>query len=265
MILVVSDVHLGYKRCNEEAFNKFLDKYVQKDIEHLVLLGDIFDFWRRSNSKIAEEYREILEKLCSFNAGKVHYVVGNHDYYMLKLKGRYGNHPFKVSKSLRLRDGGKNFYFIHGYEFEVLIFESLTLDVYEAFSEKMCYGKNVIGSVASPFWEFFYKNKSGIAKLMCKMKKNPQIRLEEKLEFKGEEKKEKDIIHEFAVSQGKRFLLGMKPYERLVFGHTHMPFINREGTVVNTGSWVDELKSKQYQNSYVEILDGHMKLKFFRP
>ncbi len=35
-------------------------------------------------------------------------------------------------------------------------------------------------------------------------------------------------------------VLGMKPGDNLVYGHTHQPFINEEKTVANTGSWVDE-------------------------
>ena len=31
MILVLSDVHLGYERCNKQAFSNFLDKYDSGD------------------------------------------------------------------------------------------------------------------------------------------------------------------------------------------------------------------------------------------
>ena len=56
----------------------------------------------------------------------------------------------------------------------------------------------------------------------------------------------------------------MKTDERLIFGHTHGPFINQDKTVVNTGSWVNELQNPEYQNSYVEIEDGIIELKFFK-
>lgn len=262
MILVVSDIHLGYKKCNEDAFSEFLDIYKPKDVDHLILLGDVFDLWRRNNSELIVEHENILEKLCKFNANNVHYIVGNHDYYMLKLNERYGNYPFTVSRSLRLRDGGNSFYFIHGYEFEVLGLEPMTLEMYEEFSEKMCYSENVIGGIASSFWDLFQIGKDEMEGFMEKMKKNPQKRLGDTVEFRGEEKKERDVIMEFAVSTGKSFLLGMKPNERLVFGHTHRPFINEEKTVANTGSWVDELKSKDEQNSFVKISNGEMELKY---
>jgi hypothetical protein len=139
----------------------------------------------------------------------------------------------------------------------------MTLEMYESFSDKMCYSENIVGGIASHFWDFFQIGKGKMQDFMDRMKKNPRKRLGEELDFMGEKKKERDIIHNFAVSKGKSFLLGMKPDERLVFGHTHGPFINKEGTVANTGSWVDELKSKQYQNTFIIISNGKMELKFF--
>jgi UDP-2,3-diacylglucosamine pyrophosphatase LpxH len=44
MILVLSDVHLGYARCNKKVSSIFLDTYEKGNIDHLILLGDFFDF-----------------------------------------------------------------------------------------------------------------------------------------------------------------------------------------------------------------------------
>ena len=250
MILVISDVHLGYKNCNHDDFLAFLDSY-DTEINHLVLLGDFFDFWRRNNAKIITENEDILEKLNNLNAKNIHYVVGNHDYYMFNLRERYGdNFPFTISKYLRLEDNGNSFYFIHGYEFEILSLEPMTLEMYEEFSEKMCFSEDIIGGVASHLWDFIQG--SGFKE---NIEKNPRERLESKTKK----------IYNFATSKGKSFLLGMKPDDRLVFGHTHGPFINNERTVANTGSWINELPKKEYQNSYVEISKGEMELKFFKP
>lgn len=51
-------------------------------------------------------------------------------------------------------------------------------------------------------------------------------------------------VDEFALSSGKYPLLGMKPDENLIFGHTHRPFMNKTKKVANTGSWIDELPIK---------------------
>lgn len=251
MMLVISDLHLGYKKSNTNAFSNFLEDYSTK-IDDLILLGDFFDFWRKNNAEIVLENEEILEKLLDLHANKIHYIAGNHDFYMLKLGERYhDNFPFEVKRNLRLEDGGKKFYFTHGYEFEAVQLEPFTMDMYEEFSEKMCFSEDVIGGVASQIWDVIQGSD-----IKDKLEKNPRERFETS--------EESLKIYKMAVSTGKCYLFGMKPDERLIFGHTHGPFINSDKTVVNAGSWTSELKNKDYQNSYVEIKDGNIDLKFYR-
>ncbi len=253
MILVVSDLHLGYKKSNHEDFLNFLEEYENVDIDHLILLGDILDFWRCKSSKIFTKNDEILSKLSDLS-NKIHYIAGNHDYYILNLKERFGeNYPFKVSKYLRLKDNGEIYYFIHGYELEVLsTLDPLTIELYEKFSQKMCFSEDIIGGIAGFLWDFLQISRRNINRLTEEMKKTPQDR------------RKICKVYELAISQSRYSLLGMKPDEKLVFGHTHRPFINKDQTVVNTGSWVNELPSREYQNSYVEISEGKIKLKFFK-
>lgn len=251
MILVVSDVHIGFKKCNREDFISFLDNYQGKDIEHLVLLGDIFDFWRRNNAKIVEDNEEVMERISALSAQKIHYVAGNHDFYILDLNKTSGDHQkFTVSKNLRLENGGQNFFFVHGYQLESILWEfPASLEMYEKFSNEMCYNQDLTGTFLSKIWslkEFFSKKR----RFIKDMDKVPHKR------------KNIDEVYNLAVSSAKYFLLGMQPDEKLVFGHTHRPFISNDKKVVNTGSWIKEGK-KRCQNSYVEIVDGNMDLKFF--
>ncbi len=249
MILVVSDVHLGFNKCNRDEFLDFLNKYQGTEIDHLVLLGDIFDFWRCNNAEVVEKNDDIMVKINALNAKNIHYIAGNHDYYLLDLNKRY-TYPFIVSKYLRLEEGEKSFFFVHGHELEAILWEFPTsLETYEKLSNQMCFNKDATGQILSKIWDIKgFLDKRRFSK---DMDKEPNQR------------KNIDKVYNFAVSSGKYFLLGMKPDENLVFGHTHRPFINQDKTVVNTGSWVDELPSKDYQNSYVEIQDGQIKLKFF--
>jgi UDP-2,3-diacylglucosamine pyrophosphatase LpxH len=249
MILVVSDVHLGFDKCNRDEFLDFLNKYQGTEIDHLVLLGDIFDFWRCNNAEVVEKNDAIMVKINDLNAKNIHYIAGNHDYYLLDLNKRY-TYPFIVSKYLRLEEGGKSFFFIHGHELEAILWEfPASLEIYEKLSNQMCFNKDSAGQILSRIWDI--KGLLNKRRFRKDMYKEPNQR------------KNIDKVYNFAVSSGKYFLLGMKPDENLVFGHTHRPFINQDKTVVNTGSWVDELPSKDYQNSYVEISEGQMELKFF--
>jgi UDP-2,3-diacylglucosamine pyrophosphatase LpxH len=262
MILVVSDIHLGYENCNKKDFGDFLDNIKNIELDHLVLLGDLFDFWRHNESEIIIDNKDILEKFDNLKAKKIHYVIGNHDYYMLKLNERYNEkYPFEVKKFLRLQDGSNEFYFIHGYEFEVFSSEivEMSLETYEMISENMCFNGDIVGGVESHFWDIFQRSERELKNLKLK---NPTERLNLLDENNIIDKSNK--TYQLAISEGKHYLLGNKPNETLIFGHTHVPFINEEKKVANTGSWVNELPNKEFQNSYIEIKNGKMELKYWQ-
>ncbi len=146
MILVLSDLHLGYKNSNHKDLLAFLDDY-DNELDHLVLLGDIFDFWRRNNARVVEEYNEVMVKMNDLNAKNVHYVAGNHDYYILNMNKRYED-VFTVSKYLRLENEGESFFLIHGYELEAILWEfPASLEMYEKFSNEMCYNRDPTGDI----------------------------------------------------------------------------------------------------------------------
>ncbi|BDZ69285.1 metallophosphoesterase [Methanobacterium ferruginis] len=262
MILVVSDVHLGFEKSNRDAFLNFLDTLEDVEIEHLVLLGDILDLWRRNNAEIIKENNDILFKLNSLNADEIHYIAGNHDYYILDLNKRYYtfdsgkkyniDNKVTISKSLRLKSGKESFFFIHGYELEAQLWEFPgSIEMYEEFNNEMCYNKDTVGALLSKIWEaigFITKKQ----RFMRTMTDSPL------------ERENANKLDEFATFSGKNFLLGMRPDENLVFGHTHRPFIDKDRKVANTGSWIDELPEKDKQNSYIQIDKGKMELNFFK-
>ncbi len=252
MIIVVSDVHLGCKVSNRESFLRFLEKCDTPAIDHLVLLGDILDFWRRNNSCVIMENEAILEKLASLHAKNVHYVVGNHDYLIMRISKRYEDHyPLQVTRSLRLEDGGNPFYFIHGYELDVLAnMEPLSIESYEKFCERMCFSEDILGTYVSNLWTIIENRRGSWWRLKTIGDQPASSTSIEK-------------INNLARSKSKYLLLGMHPGERLVFGHTHMPFISEDGMVANTGCWMCDPEKPNVQNTYLKIENGTMELKTF--
>lgn len=78
----VSDVHLGCKYAQTEAFLGFLQRYHP---EYLYLVGDIFDGWRLKKSwHWRESYTGVMQRL--FDLGqqgtKLFYTPGNHDEFL---------------------------------------------------------------------------------------------------------------------------------------------------------------------------------------
>lgn len=279
MIIVVSDVHLAQHpndpevKRDDQAFEDFLKQIAEdqlRDGGHLVLLGDIVDFWRRDFAKALTETAEIFSKLTSFNTNvNVHYVAGNHDFFMLRLYERLApKFPFaEVSKSVSLQDGKVKFFFIHGHQLEVLanpFYKSLTS--YESFSENLCLYGDDTGNAASKLWDAFQTSKSLLEGLMRlpedisgtlkSMMKSPEERLE------GAHKA-KSSIDQLAASKARTLYLGAERDEVLVYGHTHdhdssYDAVNR---VMNTGSWK---KSPCEEYRFLEIKDGRIAAKAFK-
>ncbi len=262
-IIAVSDVHLGCKESKRDDFKEFIDERVNgTDIDHLVLLGDTMDFWRKTNVEVAYENQDILVKLQNLKTLngdqiKVYYLAGNHDYSILKLKDRYPEYyPLDVRKFIRLKSGESNYYFIHGYELEVLAsLEPLTIEAYEALSERLCYMEDVFGGFVGQLWHIF----STITR------KGRRVFDTKRMIIKKPEEREENIsaVRKFALSEVKNIFLGMRKGEQLVFGHTHKPFLTKDDagiSVANTGSWVEEAGK---QNTYIEVVEGEMELKEF--
>ncbi len=228
-IITVSDIHLGAEKSNEPAFIEFLDSlHEDKKLTDLVLLGDIVDMWHRDASGIFLENLDTIRIIRELQSKiKVHWVAGNHDYHLLRLKNRapHYHYPFEFSESLELKDGAHTYRFMHGYEFE--------------------YGGEL---------EFM----KPIMEVYCHVMSDSLLMIAGNFHAKPQERL-KDLIEDIQ----KRALdeVRGKPGQIIVFGHTHQPFINSEENVVNSGSWVD---GESPNNTYVELMGGKPKLFTFK-
>jgi UDP-2,3-diacylglucosamine pyrophosphatase LpxH len=248
--IVVSDVHLGYDRSDAVAFERFLDELLAQRPDKLVLLGDIFDFWRRSDADLLIENEHIVEKLLQL---PIVYVHGNHDYSMLKLSSRFPDQPgFEVVTSITLQDQPR-FVLRHGYDLEVFTsMEAIGLNGYEAFSEAMCHAGQAGGKIASWIWTFveFVKGRLADAEraLLTQAASDP-----------AEIRQTLQKVDTFAKSAARAIPLGLQPNDVLIFGHTHRPF--KDARTANAGSWVMEKGKKEH--SFVEITDSDFNLRTF--
>lgn len=199
-IVIVSDLHLGYKNADKDSFNSFLDSLSSnRRITDLVLLGDIVDMWRRDASGVFLENWDIVQKIVSLKQKmRVHYVAGNHDYHVLQLRGH--SYPVNFAKNLTFKDDNCTYIISHGHEFDPTqktpVMEALCHVMYDAIEGF----ENLFGATQPP-----------------------ETRLSQ-------------ILGDVET----RACLSVKKGEILVFGHTHHPFINEAENVANTGSWVTD-------------------------
>ena len=246
-VIVTSDQHLGYANSDKVSFNRFLDELANdKDLTHLVLLGDFVDMWRRDASGVFLEAHDTVAKILSLQAKgvKVYYIAGNHDYHVLDLdKAKY---PIQISKDLTLTDGAVTYRLVHGHEFDpeqkvpfMAFLCRVMSDSAGALEDHIWTDFNSLNSIFGKIEPSFIK--ADIAALSERLKRGPEVRLRDG---------SLERINSAACKHAKSG-------EVLVFGHTHMPFVNKAENVVNSGSWV---KDANPHNTYVELSNGKARL-----
>jgi UDP-2,3-diacylglucosamine pyrophosphatase LpxH len=272
MIIAVSDVHLAERddeqtKKDDAKFLEFLDHISTHQLANggeLVLLGDIIDMWRRDFVKAMMESEPVITKLMDMKDNvKIHYLAGNHDFHMLNMSEIFKEHyPFQVTRQLHLTESGKKFFFLHGYQFEVLanpIFKSMS--AYETFAEGLCLAGDDTGNAADMLWESYQRSKAALEGLK---------RLPEDIKgfldsmFNPPDKRMmggRTIVDEIAISRARSFYMGAEKDETLVFGHTHMPYSSVDNGAINAGSWN---KNPCAEYRYLEICNGVITPQNFR-
>lgn len=113
--IFVSDVHIrGLKDPTMKKFLSFLEEE-KKDLTHLIIGGDLLDFWIGIKGVVFQEYIPILNKLLELKeAGvQIDYIEGNHDFSLgsfftdiLKIQIIKNEHIFQI--------GNYHVYVAHG-------------------------------------------------------------------------------------------------------------------------------------------------------
>ena len=102
--IIVSDLHLGYVKCNAKAFTDFLSDCISKEYSKaysVFILGDLWDLWRKHDIIYSRESDEILSLVNQFK--DVYYLPGNHDHITLDALHNYPEfNCYNISKYFRI-------------------------------------------------------------------------------------------------------------------------------------------------------------------
>jgi UDP-2,3-diacylglucosamine pyrophosphatase LpxH len=259
-VIAVSDQHLGYENSDKVAFNQFLEQ-LQEDNEltDLVLLGDVVDMWRRDSSGVFLENKETVNRMFALRKKNkdltIHYVAGNHDFHVLRL--RNFDYPFNFSPTLTLPDPDCDYVyeFVHGYEFDPLQQEPLMEGLCHVMSDGTGDFESDIWGALTAAWS----DVEFILAVLCRNRKN-RLRVDvQSLQTRPEDRLKATMgeVEKRACQRAKI----LQPNGILVFGHTHKPFVNTTETVANTGSWVTDATYEH--NTYVELSGGKPRLFVF--
>lgn len=243
--IAVSDVHLGIEYSNRSKFIDFIAD-LGDDVDHLVLLGDILDFWRRDPVGVLLENTDIIQKLMSLEPEKnVSYVVGNHDFHLIQFPRSYFGARFDLKRDLSLEYGGTKYRFIHGHQIENKQFD--TLEKYETFADALCMAGDDVGMAADMIWEKIGEEGGSILDIIRNFlgistdssNTSPKATLPWIKERIGQillepEERMMKKYEKYAIELVNEKYKG----EFLIYGHSHDPHVTMEKKLANTGSWV---------------------------
>ena len=228
-VYFISDIHFGMESKERESLKEtqlvsLLDS-IRKDASHLIILGDLFDYWFEYKRVIQKGYYRLFGKLSELSKSgvKIIYLIGNHDFMHRDFfRNEFNAELIEDEKTLELL--GKKLYLAHG----------------DGFNKKDI-GYNILKK--------FMRNKF-MQKLFSLLHPDFGIKLASKSSKKSREytsnkfNGENDALIGFAkrkIDEG---------FDFVVLGHTHIKtkLKYKTGFYINLGTWLDK--------PYYGVFDG---------
>jgi len=308
--LIISDLHLGQhsKRAYSEVSEMLrLLNYAEnsseedfRNIKHIVLNGDIIDFWRANLRNLIVDGYKFLERILKMEAEKL-YVSGNHDYFTLNMKIKGENPlflvPYFVVLKIKENNCEKKVIVIHGHQFDPTF--SWSKGLWKIFTYTYSLTESLFSLPSSvEWWLSFLSAVTGVVLLYSIAEGIIFGSINRLFAFYGSLillmplilltlRKIQEMIWYVAVPsisiitsklRRKRGLVNNKYFAKwlrevesklgkvdcIVFGHTHEPFMTKldETLVVNCGSWLTEEK-RPASKTFV-LISGNGKVKLFK-
>ncbi len=119
--LFISDIHLGTRAAQAEAFLDFLK---HNDAKTIYLVGDIIDFWRVKRGPVWQQsHNDVLQKLLRKvrKGSKIIYIPGNHDEAMRDYCGMTFGGIEIHHDTIHVGADGRRYLVMHGDEFDVVV------------------------------------------------------------------------------------------------------------------------------------------------
>lgn len=217
--IFVSDIHLGTKACQAEAFLDFLRHC---DTPRIYLVGDIVDFWRiRRGVYWPQSHNDVLQKLLrkARKGTELILIPGNHDEALREFCGtRFGSIAIERN-IIHIGADGRRYLVMHGDEFDVVVRYAKWLALFGDWSYMLALWANTHLNAVRRYLGFPYWSLAAYLKQRVKRAVN----------YIGE--------FETALAQEAR----RHGAQGVICGHIHHAAIRQVGEIVyiNTGDWVE--------------------------
>lgn len=217
--IFVSDIHLGTKACQAEAFLDFLRHC---DTPRIYLVGDIVDFWRIKRGVYwPQAHNDVLQKLLrkARKGTELVLIPGNHDEALRDFCGTSFGAIAIERNTIHVGADGRRYLVMHGDEFDVVVRYAKWLALFGDWSYMLALWANTHLNAVRRYLGFPYWSLSAYLKQKVKRAVN----------YIGE--------FETALAQEAR----RHGAQGVICGHIHHAAIRQVGDVVyiNTGDWVE--------------------------
>lgn len=238
-VYFASDQHLGapdaiHSNERERRFVSWLEE-IEKDLEVLFLLGDLFDFWFEYRKVIPKGFVRVLGKLAELSdkGVKIYFFVGNHDLWMRDyFSSELHIEVFHKPQTFKIAD--KIFFIGHGDG----------LGPGDQGYKRM---KKIFTHRLAK-WLFSWLHPDiGVWLGQYFSLRNKLISGNEDIHFLGEE--------EWLV-QYCRMKLATAHFDYFVFGHRHLPLdisLTPQSRYINTGDWLNYFSYAVFDGKEMEL------------
>ncbi|WP_435345935.1 metallophosphoesterase [Haloarchaeobius sp. HRN-SO-5] len=242
-IVVAGDAHLGAEHADVAAFNDFLEsRYRRRDeLQSLVLLGDVWDMIRRDPFGCAWETSETITQIKRLaDEIPVYFVFGNHDTHLRHLDSAF--YDVQFHDDLVMESGDTSIRFCHGKSFDRLQFDALSnhlsgpgdrgdIDPTNGLKDPIvAKGRDIVQTQKRRLRSTYESLRSGDAA---------------------------DVTPHPRREQRAHAYLERIPEDKLVYGHTHNPYVHPDNVAANPGSWKS---TAPVHNTYLVIENGDLAL-----
>jgi len=234
----VSDLHLGTRASNAPAFLEFLRDH---EIGTLYIVGDLIDVWQlRRGIYWPQEHNDVIQKIlrAARKGTRVIYIPGNHDEFVSRFCGLYGNIAIQKHDVHTTADR-RRILVIHGHELDTVVQNVRWLAFAGDVGYQFLHSLNpAINFVRRRFGREYWS-------LSAYAKK----RVKDAVSFIGEFEK---AVVRYAESYR---------VDAVLCGHIHSPAMREIGgvTYYNCGDWVETC------SALVENYDGTIELVNYQP
>lgn len=116
----ISDVHLGTRGANAPALLRFLRDH---EFGTLYIVGDLLDIWSlRRRRYWPQAHNDVIQKLLrkGRKGTRLIYIPGNHDEFLRRFTGEYGNLAI-VRQAIHETADGRRLLILHGDELDTVV------------------------------------------------------------------------------------------------------------------------------------------------